>query len=128
MKDMPILKDIRVVKVDSKTKEITKDKFTSGIYEDSECTKLIKEVKANKEDGFITFEDMRYGTFFIKELKSPKDYELSNRIAKVEINDKGVFVDGVEIQEENKVYSFEFENQKQKLQKQEIQEIYYQLL
>lgn len=112
MKDMPILKDIRVVKVDSKTKEIIKDKFTFGIYEDSECTKLIKEVKANKEDGFVTFEDMRYGTFYIKELKSPKNYELSNRVAKVEINDKGVFVDGAEIQEENTVYSFEFENQK----------------
>ncbi len=112
MKDMPILKDIRVVKVDSKTKEIIKDKFTFGIYEDSECTKLIKEVKANKEDGFVTFEDMRYGTFYIKELKSPKNYELSNRVAKVEINDKGVFVDGTEIQEENTVYSFEFENQK----------------
>lgn len=112
MKDMPILKDIRVVKVDNKTKEIIKDKFTFGIFEDSECTKLIKEVKANKEDGFITFEDMRYGTFYIKELKSPKNYELSNRVAKVEINDKGVFVDGTEIQEENTVYSFEFENQK----------------
>lgn len=112
MKDMPILKDIRVVKVDSKTKEIIKDKFTFGIYEDSECTKLIKEIKANKEDGFVTFEDMRYGTFYIKELKSPKNYELSNRVAKVEINDKGVFVDGTEIQEENTVYSFEFENQK----------------
>lgn len=112
MKDMPILKNIRVVKVDSKTKEIIKDKFTFGIYEDSECTKLIKEIKSNKEDGFVTFEDLRYGTFYIKELKSPKDYELSNRIAKVEINDKGVFVDDVEIQEENKVYSFEFENQK----------------
>ncbi len=112
MKDMPILKDIRVVKVDSKTKEIIKDKFTFGIYEDSECTKLIKEIKANKEDGFVTFEDMRYGIFYIKELKSPKNYELSNRVAKVEINDKGVFVDGTEIQEENTVYSFEFENQK----------------
>ena len=55
---------------------------------------------------------MRYGTFYIKELKSPKNYELSNRVAKVEINDKGVFVDGTEIQEENTVYSFEFENQK----------------
>ena len=112
MKDMPILKDIRVVKVDSKTKEIIKDKFTFGIYEDSECTKLIKEIKSNKEDGFVTFEDMRFGTFYIKELKSPKNYELSNRVAKVEINDKGVFVDGTEIQEENEVYSFEFENQK----------------
>ncbi|MCI9039931.1 MAG: hypothetical protein HFJ29_08825 [Clostridia bacterium] len=112
MKDMPILKDIRIVKVDSKTKEIIKDKFTFGIFEDSECTKLIKEVKANKEDGFVTFEDLRYGTFYIKELKSPKNYELSNRVVKVEINDKGVFVDGTEIQEENTVYSFEFENQK----------------
>ena len=64
MKDMPILKDIRVVKVDSKTKEIIKDKFTFGLYEDSECTKLIKEVKANKEDGFVTFEDLRYGTVY----------------------------------------------------------------
>ena len=111
MKDMPILKDIRVVKVDSKTKEIIKDKFTFGIYEDSECTKLIKEIKSNKEDGFVTFEDMRYGTFYIKELKSPKNYELSNRVAKVEINDKGVFVDDVEIQKDSEVYSFEFENQ-----------------
>ena len=112
MKDMPILTDIKVVKIDSQTKEIIKEKFTFGIYEDEECTKLIKELKSNKEDGFVTFEDLRYGTFYIKELKSPNGYELSNRIAKVEINDKGVFVDNVEIQKENTVYSFEFENQK----------------
>lgn len=112
MKDMPILTDIKVIKVDNQTKEIIKDKFTFGIYEDAECTKLIKEIKSNKEDGFVTFEDLRYGTFYIKETKSPNGYELSNRIAKVEINDKGVFVDGIEIQEKDEVYSFEFENQK----------------
>ena len=112
MKDMPILKDIKVVKVDSQTKEIIKEKFTFGIYEDNECTKLIKKIKANKEDGFVTFEDLRYGTFYIKEIKAPNGYELSNRIAKVEINDKGVFVDGIEIKEYNSIYSFEFENQK----------------
>ncbi len=112
MKDMPILKDIKVVKVDSQTKEIIKEKFTFGIYEDNECTKLIKKIKANKEDGFVTFEDLRYGTFYIKEIKAPNGYELSNRIAKVEINDKGVFVDGIEIKEDNSIYSFEFENQK----------------
>ncbi len=112
MKDMPILTNIKVVKIDSQTKEMVKEKFTFGIYEDEECTKLIKEVKSNKEDGFVTFEDLRYGTSYVKELNAPKGYELSNRIAKVEINDKGVFVDGIEIQEENEVYSFEFENQK----------------
>ena len=112
MKDMPILKDIKVVKVDSQTREIIKEKFTFGIYEDNECTKLIKKIKANKEDGFVTFEDLRYGTFYIKEIKAPNGYELSNRIAKVEINDKGVFVDGIEIKEDNSIYSFEFENKK----------------
>ena len=112
MKDMPILTNIRVIKIDSQTKEIINEKFTFGIYEDAECTKLIEEIKSNKEDGFVTFEDLRYGIFFIKELKSPKGYELSNRIAKVEINDKGVFIDDIEIQEDNEAYSFEFENQK----------------
>ena len=112
MKDMPILKDIRVIKIDSETKEEIKEKFTFGIYEDKGCTKLIGEMKANKEDGFVTFEDLRYGTYYIKETKAPNGYELSNRVAKVEINDKSVFVDDTEIKEENEVYSFEFENQK----------------
>ena len=112
MKDMPILTDIKVVKVDSQTREVINEKFTFGIFEDEKCTKLIKEIKSNKKDGFVTFEDLRYGTFFIKEIKAPNGYELSNRVAKVEINDKGVFIDGIEIQKENEAYSFEFENQK----------------
>ena len=109
MKDMPILTDIKVVKVDSQTRKVINEKFTFGIFEDEKCTKLIKEIKSNKKDGFITFEDLRYGTFFVKELKAPNGYELSDRVAKVEINDKGVFIDGIEIQKENEAYSFEFD-------------------
>ena len=51
MKDMPILKTIRIIKADSSTKEVIKDNFKFGIYEDSECANLIKEMKSNKEDG-----------------------------------------------------------------------------
>lgn len=112
MKDMPILTNIRVIKIDSETKETIKEKFVFGIYEDSDCTKLIKEIKSNKEDGFITFEDLRYGVFYVKELKAPKNYELSDRVAKIEINDNGVFVDDTKIEKENDIYSFEFENRK----------------
>ena len=110
MKDMPILKDVKVVKVNSKTKEIIKEKFTFGIYENAECTKLIKKIESNKRDGFVTFEDLRYGTYFIKEINAPKGYVLSNEIIKVEINDKGVFVNDNLIEEKDEVYSFEFEN------------------
>ena len=112
MKDMPILKNIKVIKVDSETKETIKDKFTFAIYEDPECTKLIKEVQSNKEDGTAIFEDLRYGTYYIKETKAPTDYKLSNKIVKVEINDKGIFVDDKQMEEKDDTVEFTFENKK----------------
>lgn len=112
MKDMPILKNVKVIKVDSDTKEIIKDKFIFGIYEDPECTKLIKEINSNKKDGTALFEDLRYGTYYIREIKAPKDYELSSRIAKVEINDKGIFIDDEQVEETDSTIEFTFENKK----------------
>ena len=112
MKDMPIFKNVKVIKVDSETKETIKDKFTFAIYEDPECTKLIKEIKSNKEDGTALFEELRYGTYYIKETKAPKDYELSTRIVKVEINDKGIFVDDTQVEEKENTIEFSFENKK----------------
>ena len=112
MKDMPILKNVKVIKVDSETKETIKDKFTFAIYEDLECTKLIKEVQSNKKDGTAIFEDLRYGRYYIKETKAPTDYELSNRVVKVEINDKGIFVDDKQVEEKDGTIEFSFENKK----------------
>lgn len=110
MKDMPILQSIKLVKVDANTKETIKDKFTFGIYEDVECTKLIKEIEANKEDGTVLFSDLRYGNYYIKEIKAPKGYVLSDKVIKVEINDKGVFIDDAKVESEDSIYTFEFEN------------------
>lgn len=110
MKDMPILKDIKLTKTDSRTKEVIKDKFTFGLYKDEECKDLIIKVNSDVENGYVMFEDLRYGTYYIKELKAPKGYEKSDKILKLEINDKGVFVDGNEIQEKDEIYNFEFEN------------------
>ncbi len=112
MKDMPILKNVKVIKIDTETKEVIKDKFIFAIYEDPECTKLIKEVKSNSEDGTVLFEELRYGTYYIKEIKAPKDYELSNKIVKVEINDKGIFVDDTQVEETENTIEFTFENKK----------------
>ena len=112
MKDMPILKNVKVIKIDTETKEVIKDKFIFAIYEDPECTKLIKEVKSNSEDGIALFEELRYGTYYIKEIKAPKDYELSNKVVKVEINDKGIFVDDTQVEETENTIEFTFENKK----------------
>lgn len=112
MKDKPILKNIKIVKVDTETKEIIRDNFKFAIYEDINCSKIIKEVSSNKDEGTALFEELRYGRYYIKETKSPKDYEISDKIIKVEINDKGVFVDE-ELKEENEnTISISFENKK----------------
>ncbi len=110
MKDMPILQTVQLVKKDSNTNEVIKDKFTFGLYEDQECTKLIKTVDSDKEQGTVTFSDLRYGTYFIKEESSPKGYVLSDKIIKLEINDQGIFIDGEKVEEENDKYTFEFYN------------------
>lgn len=110
MKDMPILQDIKLVKVDTNTNEVIKSKFTFGIYEDVECTNLIKEVKSDKKEGTVLFEDLRYGTYYIKELTAPKGYVLSDKIVKVEMNDKGVFIDDAKVEGEDLIYTFEFYN------------------
>ena len=110
MKDMPILQTVQLVKKDSNTNEIIKDKFTFGLYEDQECTKLIKSVESDKKFGTVTFLDLRYGTYFIKEENSPNGYVLSDKVIKLEINDKGIFIDGEKIEGENDIYSFDFYN------------------
>lgn len=110
MKDMPILQNIKLVKIDSNTKEVIKDKFTFGIYEDAECTKLIKEVKSDKENGTVLFENLRYGIYYIKEIVAPKGYVLSDKVIKIEMNDKGTFIDNEKVESEDSTYTFEFEN------------------
>lgn len=71
MKDMPILKSVQVEKIDKDTGEhIKSNKFKFGIYEDKECTKLIKQAGANEYEGTALFDDLRYGTYYIKELRS----------------------------------------------------------
>lgn len=111
MKDMPILKSVQVEKIDKDTGEhIKSNKFTFGIFEDEECTKLIKEACANEFEGTALFENLRYGTFYIKELKAPLGYKLSDQVVKIEINADGVFVDGVSLEETEGIYSFVYYN------------------
>ena len=110
MKDMPILKTIKVIKADSETKETIKANFKFGIYEDQECTKLIKEVKSDKDNGTVSFEDLRYGTYYIKETEAPKGYQLSDKIVKIEISDKGTFADGELLEDKDSICTFTYYN------------------
>ena len=99
----PLLTAIQVNKVDSVTKEaiVSKD-FEFGLYSDKECTKLIKTENADQETGTATFKDLRYGTYYVKEIDAPKGYQLSDEVKKIVINND---LEGV-----GEVHSFVYEN------------------
>ena len=110
MKDIPILKTVRLIKCDSITNEIIKTDFKFGIYEDSECTKLIKEIESEEQTGTVVFKDLKYGIYYIKEIQAPEGYLLSDKIVKIEINNKDIFVDGELFEEENSECQFVYYN------------------
>lgn len=103
MKDKMIRVAVEVNKVDSVTKENIKSKdFEFTMYSDEECKNPIAVVKGDTETGVARFDDVTYGTYFIKETKSPKGYKLSDEVKKVVIDENTPIVDGV--------YSFEYVN------------------
>lgn len=64
-------------------------------------SRLIKDIKTEK---IVTLSSSTF------EIKAPTGYELSNEIVSIEINDNGVFADGNLIEENNSMYSIDFEN------------------
>ena len=110
MEDDFIRTTVRVFKRDKSSHEIIKSKgFEFGIYKDKDCKKLIEKKKGNKKTGTVTFKDLRYGTYYIKETKAPKGYLLSDHVVEVIINDKGVFANGKELSsDEDAAYVFNY--------------------
>ena len=109
MKDAPFLSSVRVVKCDKTTKNVIKsNEFEFSIYADKKCKDLISTSGANKDEGTALFEDLRWGTYYIKETKAPIGYSLSDQVVEVVINEEGVFADGVNLEEKDGIYSFEY--------------------
>lgn len=94
---------IQVNKVDSATKQaiVSKD-FEFTMYADEACTQVIKTVNANQTDGTATFEQVGFGTYFIKETKAPVGYLLSDEVKKIVVDQNLEGVGGI--------HSFVYEN------------------
>lgn len=113
MKDKPILKTVKVQKLDKDAEDNIKlNNFEFAIYEDAECTKLINTANTNIIDGTAIFASLRYGIYYIKETKAPIGYQLSDEIVKIEINENGVFANEVELVNNEGMYSFNYYNSK----------------
>lgn len=106
--DFPIFK---IIKTDSKTGNVILNKdFEFTRYSDALCKEQVDSANGNTDDGYAVFK-IRYGTWFIKESKSPYGYLLSDEIVKIELNDDGLFVNGDLMSKENNSYSITYENE-----------------
>lgn len=83
-----LLTDIQVKKVDAQTKRtiVSKD-FQFGLYSDEACTNLISTMNADRKTGTATFKDIRFGTYYIKEISAPRGYMLSDEVIKVVVDE-----------------------------------------
>lgn len=104
---------IRLHKVDEETnKPIINNEFQFERYSDKKCTDLIDSGTVDLNNGTQTFSNVHYGITYIKEVQAPSEYQLSKKVIKLEINDKGVFIDDKKIKNENGIYNFTFTNKK----------------
>ena len=72
------------------------------MYSDAECKNVIKTVNANQENGTATFENVGFGTYYIKETKAPLGYLLSDEVKKIVVDETLEGVGGI--------HSFVYEN------------------
>lgn len=109
------LKDfsIRLHKVDEETnKPIINNEFKFERFADKECTDLIDSGTVDLNNGTQMFSNVHYGITYIKEVQAPSEYQLSKKVIKLEVNDKGVFIDDKKVESEDEIYNFSFTNKK----------------
>ena len=70
------------VKTDSDGDPLSGAKF--GIYSDEDCTELVEYVSSGK-DGIVTLRFDEVGTWYIKEVKAPRGYRLSDKVITAEV-------------------------------------------
>lgn len=99
-------------KVDAQTREnILHASFEFTSFSDPECTHPLVHMQGDPKTGTVSF-SLAEGTIYIKETKAPSRYRLSDRVLKVERTKEAVRINGKALNNENGVYSIDFENQK----------------
>lgn len=90
MKDKMIRSYIKVNKVDYYNHKDVLNIAEFTLYSDPECKKEIHTAKTDTMNGIARFNNLTYGTYYLRETKAPAGYQLSKEVIKVTINDNWV--------------------------------------
>ena len=100
MVDEYILTQLEIYKIDSETKKaILSHDFEMTLYSDKACTRIVAVAQGN---GKAIFQNLRYGTYYLKETRAPQGYMLTDEVKTIVIDD---FLDGV-----GDIHTISFEN------------------
>ena len=89
-------RDVEVLKVNEANDPLAGAEFK--LYSDLDCTKE-KYTATSDADGKVIFKTVEYGTYYLKELSAPSQYEVSTSIWTVVVDEDGysITLDGQEV-------------------------------
>ena len=75
---------LEIVKLDEDKKGLAGAKF--NLCSDNKCNDIIAELKSG-EDGKVTYEVEKTGTYYVKEIEAPEGYVLDSKIRSITVSD-----------------------------------------
>ena len=75
---------LEIIKLDEDKKGLAGAKF--NLCSDNKCNDIIAELKSG-EDGKVTYEVEKTGTYYVKEIEAPEGYVLDSKIRSITVSD-----------------------------------------
>ncbi len=91
IENKPIKRNITFVKIDGDNEDETTNKLSGvkfGLFKENDLNTPIFEATSN-QDGVVTFENVSYGQYKIKEIETLEGYALSDMVKSVNITENG---------------------------------------
>ena len=86
--------------------------FDNTLFEDKEAHSLFQTGKVDISQGTISWEDLKQGTWYLKEVKAPQGYRLLDHVYMVEVKKDGIYIDGKKAEMKDGRFVFEIQNTK----------------
>ena len=107
------LYDLQVQKVDADTgNPIQNTELEFALFEDKEAHSLFQTGKVDISQGTISWEDLKQGTWYLKEVKAPQGYRPLDHVYMVEVKKDGIYIDGKKAEMKDGRFVFEIQNTK----------------
>ena len=107
------LYDLQVQKVDADTgNPIQNTELEFALFEDKEAHSLFQTGKVDISQGTISWEALKQGTWYLKEVKAPQGYRLLDHVYMVEVKKDGIYIDGKKAEMKDGRFVFEIQNTK----------------